>query len=160
MACYGCGSPEGNDAKLCPACNQKKIDAHHERVTQLSTKSEDIPVPPLTKEQKILLSVGSFLLLIGLWWLLAPTKSAEQAALPAAVPTASPLESAFSGCLRKVLGPSEGGHDEEAVNHASDTCNVFKAPCLVSLEGSDCQNFIKEYSPAAESTADSNRSPE
>ena len=152
MACYGCGSPEGNDAKLCPACNQKRFDEHHERITQLSTKSEDIPVPPLTKDQKTLLSVGSFLLIFGLWWLFAPVKTTEPVEVPGAVPTATPLELAFTGCIRKVLGPSDVGHDEEAVTHASDTCNTFKAPCLLSLEGVECQNFIKEYSLSQENT--------
>jgi|688.fasta_scaffold320085_2 hypothetical protein len=150
MACYGCGSAEGNDARLCPACNQKKFDEQNELVTQLSAKSEDFPIPPLTKEQKILLSVGSFLLLVGLWWILAPSNTTVRTDLPAAIPTASPLESAFSGCLRKFLGPNDAGHDEEAVNHATKTCNVFKASCVVSPEGAECQTFIKEYSTTSE----------
>lgn len=145
MACYGCGSPEGNDAKLCPDCNQKRSEEHDARIVQLSTKVEDIPPLALTQQQKILLGVGSFFLLFGIWWLFAPAPAAAPIAAPSAVPTASPLEVAMSGCLRKTLGPSEVTPDEESLSHAAETCNIFKAPCLVSIESPECRSFVQEY---------------
>ena len=145
MSCYACGSPEGNDAKLCPDCNQRKTDEHHARIAQLSTKSEDIPAPPLTQQQKTLLIVGSFLLLFGIWWLFSPKTAAIQSSSTSASSAPSSVEAAFSACLRKLLGPEGGMSDEEATHNATETCTAFKAPCVSSIESPDCQLFVKEY---------------
>lgn len=139
MNCYGCGSPEGNEARLCPACNDKRSNEHASRVQHLSRKTEDDPVPQLTYQQKVLLAVGAGLLIIGLAWLLTPASQT--------VESRSPMDDALKACVLRSLGAVSPESDPEALTQATSTCEAILQPCITTPDSQECVAAMSAASP-------------
>ena len=81
MSCYECGAPEGNEAKLCPACNKKRFESHSDFVEQIAPRVKTLPPATLNHQQKILAAVAIALLSGVAVWALAVLPTAKSVGL-------------------------------------------------------------------------------
>lgn len=139
MSCYRCGSDQGNEARLCPACNEQRSNEQSERIAQLSRRTEDEPIPQLTYGQKVLLSVGAALLVIGLTWLLTPSSTP--------VENPSPIDEAMKACILRAMGSLDPAGDPEALSQATSTCEAIMRPCATAPNSSECVEALSAAFP-------------
>ncbi len=147
MSCYGCGSPEGNEARLCAACNAKRFTDETAFIEQIAPRLDDVPSAELTKDQKILAGVGTTLLALGLWWILAPAPPAPLPPPEVVIP--APVLEAFASCVTKRTAdkPSDPEEQGAQLREASASCEPIKTECLKDLESTACSALISRHAP-------------
>jgi hypothetical protein len=147
MSCYGCGSPEGNEARLCAVCNAKRFTDESAFIEQIAPRLEDVPTAELTKDQKILAGVGTALLAVGLWWILAPAPPPPPPAPAAVIP--APVAEAFASCVSKRSAdkPSDPAEQSAQLHEASVSCEPIKTECSKDLGSTACTALISRHSP-------------
>ena len=146
MACYACGSPDGNEARLCAACNLKRIEEQSARVEQLAPRLADIESAQLTNQQKILAGIGSALLAFGLWWLLSPKSPPPPPAKPVEI---SMIDKAYFRCQQLRTGSTSAANlaapDTDTLAYLKELpdCDVIVSECRKAPTGEVCTAAAK-----------------
>jgi hypothetical protein len=141
MSCYGCGSSEGNEARLCPSCNQARRLSEEQREARLTAPVDDFSIQHLSTEQKILAGAGAGLLLLSFAWLFSPS---TEATTPLAV------KGAYERCLKIGMERTSEIAPEEHQKEITATCDNLKAQCGDGETSPGCQSFMDEYAAPSE----------
>lgn len=136
MGCYECGSPEGNEARLCKTCNEKRNESQGDRVELLAPRVKEIPPAQLTLQQWVLAGVGSISIITALIWVLGTRPPTAQD------PTASAGQKAYARCILKfsdkIAGEAAKGQLEAGEVSTVSTCTAMKEECDKEPTGDMC----------------------
>ncbi|MCO6429323.1 MAG: hypothetical protein J5J00_00555 [Deltaproteobacteria bacterium] len=157
MACYQCGSPEGNEARLCPACTEKRLAQKRQdreaemRPRRPDTYEPELPPEPYSLTQRALFAGGSSLFAGAVVWLFFFSVYGPGWGM-------SRAEHAYKKCLHAVSGmnaaPKDSGNEEvdkafaafgESLMQGLGTavCEGLRDECSKNPDGEACSAIAR-----------------
>lgn len=140
MGCYTCGSPEGNEAKLCPACTKIRLEERGSIQPNIQYEEERSPLGTVS------LKLGMYGLILGagLYFVCFSAKGPGFAM--------SPAEHAYKRCVSKFGDGAKWKLPDDKIGQAfagalgnmgRELCDGIRKECQNNPNGDKCQQFLR-----------------